>query len=67
MMAKKILWFVFYMVLCVGLYNLFDFLWKTFITKSGYQFIFASNLFIPLTTGIVVWLVMFVFQNKKKK
>ena len=66
-MAKKILYLVFYIALCVGFYNLFDFLVETFITKNGYQFVFSSNLLIPITTGVVVWLIMFVLQNKKQK
>lgn len=64
--AKKVLYGILFEVLVVGFWNLFEYIYCVFITGSGYVFT-ASDIIYPGVLGIVVYLVMFVFMNKKKR
>ena len=35
---KTVLGGVLFVAICIGLWNLFDFIWKTWLNGSGYQF-----------------------------
>ncbi len=63
--AKKVLYGVLFAAVFVGLWNLFEYIYCVFITKSGYVFK-ATDIIFPLVIGIAIYLVLFVFINKKK-
>ena len=38
---KTVLGGVLFVAICIGLWNLFDFIWKTWLNGSGYHFLFT--------------------------
>ena len=65
---KTVLKFVLFIAVCVGLYVGFDFLWCRFITNVPFEFKWGSDVIIPLTTAVVVGvLVLFRDSRTDKK
>ena len=58
---------VLFVVIVIGLWNLFDFIWKTWINGSGYHFSASYHILYPLGIGTVVYLLIFVFNTVRKK
>ena len=64
---KTVLGGVLFVVIWIGVWNLLDFIWKTWLTGSGYQFSASYHILYPLGIGAVVYLLIFVFNTVKKK
>ena len=64
---KTVLGGVLFVVIWIGLWNLFDFIWKTWINGSGYQFSSSYHILYPLGIGVVMYLILFVFNTVKNK
>ena len=64
---KTLLGGVSFIVIWIGAWNLFDFIWSTWINGSGYRFSASQHILYPLGISIVVYLVLFVFNTVKKK
>ena len=58
---------VLFVVIWIGVWNLLDFIWKTWINSSGYRFSSTYHILYPLGIGAVVYLLIFVFNTVKKK
>ena len=52
--------FVIFVVIFMALWNLLDFLYSTFITKSGYQVKTTTDLLIPLTLALLLGYLQFL-------
>ena len=63
MNAKKIIVFLLFIAVFVGVWNLLDFLYSSFITRSGYQFGIGDDLLIPLVISLIIVFPLFI---KKK-
>ena len=59
-MKKKYVLFVLFIVLFVAFWNLFDFLYATFITRSGYKFGVSDDLVWPLFLSCFSGFFMFL-------
>lgn len=64
---KTVLGGVLFVVICIGLWNLFDFIWKTWINGSGYHFSLSYHILYPLGIGVVMYLILFAVKTVKKK
>ncbi|MBQ9515349.1 MAG: hypothetical protein IJR57_04485 [Ruminococcus sp.] len=64
MLKKRIITAVVGITLMLGLYQLLDYLYSTFISRSGYKFEIGSNLFVPLVVGIVIFAVLIPMYDK---
>lgn len=64
---KTVLGGVLFVAICIGLWNLFDFIWKTWINGSGYQFSSSYHILYPLGIGVVIYLILFAVKTVKKK
>lgn len=63
-MKKRIITAVVGIVLMLGFWNLLEFLYLTFITRSGFSFDFGTNILIPLVIGIVIFCVLIPMYDK---
>ena len=64
---KTVLSGVLFVGICIGLWNLFDFIWKTWINSSGYRFSSLYHIFYPLGIGVVMYLLLFVIHTVRNK
>lgn len=64
---KTVLGGVLFFAICIGLWNLFDFIWKTWLDGSGYQFSSSYHILYPLVIGIAIYLVLFVVNTVRRK
>ena len=64
---KTVLGGVLFVVIWIGLWNLFDFIWKTWLNGSGYHFSLSYHILYPLGIGVVIYLILFVVNTVKKK
>ena len=64
---KTVLGGVLFVVICIGLWNLFDLIWKTWINGSGYQFSSSYHILYPLGIGVVMYLILFVVNTVRNK
>ena len=64
MLKKRIITGLLGTVLVFGLYTLLDYLYATFISRSGFKFEIGSNLIIPLVVGIVIFFVLIPMYDK---
>lgn len=64
---KTVLGGVLYVGIWIGLWNLFDYIWKTWINSSGYRFTVSYHILYPLGIGIVSFVILFVIQNVRNK
>ena len=64
---KTVLVGVLFVALWIGLWNLFDFIWKTWINRSGYQFSSSYHILYPLGIGVVMYLILFVVNTVRNK
>ena len=62
---KKVLYGVLFLAVFVGVWNLIDFVYCSYITRSGYAFSSAS-IIRPAVWGVVFYLVLFIFTSKRK-
>lgn len=67
MLKKRILTGVIGTALVFGFWTLFDFLYSTYITRSGFTFEVGSNLITPLAVGIVMFFVLIPMYDKDMK
>ena len=59
MIKNKVFGYVLFIITVIGFFNLFDFLFSEFITKSGYQFNVAEDIALPaLVAAIVGYLLL---------
>ena len=63
-LAKTVLYGVLFVALVIGFWNLFDFLFSAFITKSGYVF-GTSDLLYPALLGIGMYILLFLIKKRK--
>ena len=59
-MKKIIVLIALFIVLFIGFWNLFDFLYSTLITHSEYQFSVVSDLVLPLVIGAIMGCLLFL-------
>ena len=64
---KTVLSGVLFVAVWIGLWNLFDFIWKTLINGSGYQFSSSYHILYPLGIGVVLYLIFFVVNTVRNK
>ena len=64
---KTVLGGVLFVAICIGLWNLFDFIWKTWLNGSGYHFSLSYHVLYPLVIGIAIYLVLFVVNTVRNK
>ena len=64
---KTVLGGVLFVAIVIGLWNLFDFIWKTWINGSGYLFSSSYHILYPLGIGVVLYLILLVFNTVKNK
>ena len=64
---KTVLGGVLFAAIVIGFWNLFDFIWKTWINGSGYQFSLSYHIFYPLGIGVVMYLILFVINTVRNK
>ncbi len=64
MKLNKTAAFIIFIILCIGLWNLFDFLTATFITKSVYVFNFQSGVLYPGLISAMVGMFTFLRGDK---
>ena len=64
---KTVLGGVLVVAIWIGLWNLFDFIWKTWLDGSGYQFSSSYHILYPLVIGIAIYLVLFVINTVRNK
>ncbi len=60
MIKNKYVAFGLFVVLFLALWHLLDFLFNTFITGKGYQFLPVIDLVIPIAVSITVGFVLFL-------
>lgn len=58
---------VLFVVIWIGLWNLFDFIWKTWLDGSGYHFSSTYHILYPLGISVVIYLILFAVNTVKKK
>ena len=63
---KKILYGVLFTVLFTGLWNLFEYLFTTFISRSSYVWKVSQDLIYPIVIGFMVYLLLFIVSQKRK-
>ncbi len=63
-MKNKYLEFGLFIVLVVAFWNLFDWLYSSFITRSADHFTWGSDLRIPLVGGAVMGYLTVLRKNK---
>jgi len=51
----------------IRLWNLFDFIRKTWINGSGYQFSSSYLFLYPLGIGVVIYVIIFVINTVRNK
>ena len=61
-MKHKVLYTVLTVVLTIGLYNLFEYLYQNFISHQSYHF----EVLVPLVTGLTVSIVTLLLNKTKK-
>lgn len=54
MKTKTIVLLILFTVIFVGVWNLLDMLFSTFITRSGYEFGIGDDLLLPLFIAVVL-------------
>ena len=64
---KTVLGGVLFVAIVIGLWNVFDFIWKTWINGSGYQFSSSYHILYPLGIGVVMYLILFVVNTVRNK
>ena len=65
MIRNKYAAFGLFAALVLVFWNLFDWLYASFITGSGYSFGAAGDLIMPLTVGIVTGYLLFLRKGKE--
>ena len=63
MIKNKYAAFVLYVIAFLGLWNLADYLYTTFITRATYQFAVGTDLAIPAAVAIVSGYLLFLRKN----
>ena len=53
-----------FIVLFLGLWNLFDYLYSTLITHSEYQFSVVSDLILPLVISVIMGCLLFLTKKR---
>lgn len=64
MLKKRIITAIIGTGLVFGLWTLFDFLFSTYIDRSGFKFEIGSNVIAPLVVGIVVFGLLIPMYDK---
>ncbi len=63
MIKNKYAAFVLFVIVFLGLWNLVDYLYTTFITNGTYQFAAGTDLVIPVIVSIVSGYFLFLRKN----
>ena len=59
-MKNKFVAYGLYLILFIVIWNLLEFLYSAFITRSGYQFGAGTDLFIPLVVAAASGYILFL-------
>ena len=65
MIKNKYAAFILFIIAFLAVWNLLDFLYTTFITRSAYQFAAGTDLAIPLVVAAVSGYLLFI-RNKSE-
>ena len=60
MIKNKIVGYILFIVIVIGFFNLFDFIYSEFITKSGYQFSAAADIALPALVAAIIGYLLFL-------
>ena len=64
MLKKRIITAVIGIVVMLGFWILLEYLYTTFITRTGFKFDIGTSLVIPLVIGIVIFCVLIPMYDK---
>ena len=67
MNKSKIIPYIIFLVAFVAAWNLVDYIYMTFITKSGYSFGIAGNIIVPMVIALVTGYFCILKDKKKDK
>ena len=65
--VKTVLAGVLFVAIWIGVWNLLDFIWKTWINGSGYIFSSTYHILYPLGIGVVIYLILFAVNTVRRK
>ncbi|MCR4962370.1 MAG: hypothetical protein K6B40_00660 [Firmicutes bacterium] len=65
MMKNKYIAFALFVVLVIAFWNLFEYLFSTFITGNVYQFSAGNDLGFPLAVAAVMGYLLFLHKKSK--
>ena len=60
MIKNKYFGYVLFIVIVIGFFNLFDFIYSEFITKSGYRFTVAADIGFPALVAAIIGYLLFI-------
>lgn len=63
MIKNKVVGYILFIVIVIGFFNLFDFIYSEFISKSGYQFTTTADIAFPALVAAIVGYLLFL-RNK---
>ena len=63
MIKNKVVGYILFIVIVIGFFNLFDFIYSEFISKSGYKFTTAVDIAFPTLVAAIVGYLLFL-RNK---
>ena len=63
MIRNKYVAFALFVVVALIIWNLLDYLYSTFITKSAYQFTVGGDLGFPFIGAVVVGYLLFLYKK----
>ena len=66
MKARIIVLLILFTAIFVGVWNLLDLLYSTFITRSGYQFGIGDDLLLPLIIAVALDYPLFIKKSVDK-
>lgn len=59
-LKNKYLAYALFIVIVVGFFNLFDYIYSEFITKSGFQFTAAADIGLPALVAAIMGYLLFL-------
>jgi len=60
MIKNKYAAFILFIIAFLAFWNLLDYLYSAFITRSSYQFAAGSDLVLPVVAAVVVGYILFL-------
>ena len=65
MIKNKILGYILFIVIVIGFYNLFDYIYSEFITRSSYQFTVAADIALPALVAAIIGYLLFLRKKEE--